>query len=227
MPFRVKICGVTNVSDAVAAVDAGADAIGLNFFSGSKRFITPAVARQIVTELRDQAVAVGVFVNEPAESICEICASTAIGTIQLHGDQWPDSTKLMVGFGLDGVTIIRALGFGPRGLHAIYEGMFAPGGLAADAVLVDAAVGGLYGGTGQTIDWDRVANYEQSIGKVPLILAGGLTPDNVAEAIRIVRPHAVDVASGVESSPGKKDRAKMRDFIAAALAAFSDQPAQP
>jgi phosphoribosylanthranilate isomerase len=221
MDFRVKICGITNLDDALWAVDAGADAIGLNFYPRSKRFVTPEVASQIVTDVGDQAAAVGVFVNETAESICQICNSTAIGIIQLHGDQWPDSTKLMLGFGFDRVTIIRAIGFGPRGMSAVYKGMLDPGGLAADAVLVDASVSGLYGGTGQTIEWNRVANYEDSIGNVPLILAGGLTPDNVADAIRIVRPHAVDVASGVESSPGKKDASKMREFVAAARAAFS------
>jgi phosphoribosylanthranilate isomerase len=218
--FRIKICGITNVEDATAAVDAGADAIGLNFYGGSKRFIEPRAARRIVDAAGREAEMVGVFVNEPASTICEIANNATLRTIQLHGEKWPNLTHLLVGFGVDSVSIIRAHSFGPRGLDAVYESIFFPCGMAADSILVDASVAGMHGGTGQTINWNALVNYEQAIGKVPLILAGGLTPDNVAEAIRIVQPHAVDVASGVESAPGKKDPHKVRDFIAAAKAAF-------
>jgi phosphoribosylanthranilate isomerase len=228
MAFSVKICGITNRQDAQAAADAGADAIGLNFYEGSKRFVSNDAARDIVVAVGERVQPVGVFVNSPAQAICEICSHVGLNTIQLHGDQRPERLKLIIGLhdlgGHDpSLSIIRAHSFGPRGMTAVYEDMFDATGDAADAVLVDAAVSGMYGGTGQTIDWDRLANFEVSIGRMPLILAGGLPPENVAEAIRTVRPHAVDVASGVEISPGKKDHAKMRDFVAAARGAFESK----
>src|SRR5688572_11110679 len=219
MDFRVKICGITNVDDALAAVEAGADAIGLNFFSGSKRFVDSETARQIVGTIGDRAEPVGVFVNAAASAVCDVCREMPLNTIQLHGEKRPDWAELVIGLGDPNLAIIRAHSFGKRGIEAISDDLFDASGDAADAVLVDASVTGMYGGTGQTIDWTRLAGFEKSVGRVPLILAGGLTPENVAEAIRIVRPHAVDVASGVESSPGKKDPIKMRDFVAAARAA--------
>jgi phosphoribosylanthranilate isomerase len=227
MKFRIKICGVTNIADAQAAAEAGADAIGLNFYQGSKRFISAEAARQVADAVRHSAEPVGVFVNAPASFICETCREVILNTVQLHGEERPDSCKLLIGLrqlGLDypdlSLSIIRAHSFGEGGLQSVYKDMFDSSGEAADAVLVDAAVSGMYGGTGQIIDWRQLVGYEASIGRVPLILAGGLTPDNVAEAIRVVRPQAVDVASGVESSPGKKDHAKVRDFVTAAREAF-------
>jgi phosphoribosylanthranilate isomerase len=167
-----------------------------------------------------------VFVNESVQAICETCRLASLTTVQLHGENRPDYHRLYLGLHDLGVrypnlSIIRAHRFEERGLEAIYEDIFDDSGQAADAVLVDTAVSGLYGGTGQTLDWNHLINYEDAIGRVPLILAGGLTPDNVAEAIRVVRPHGVDVASGVEASPGKKDLAKVRDFVAAAREAFA------
>jgi phosphoribosylanthranilate isomerase len=223
--FRIKICGITNVADALAAADAGADAIGLNFYCDSKRFINVDQAQQIVAASSDRTKPVGVFVNESVEAICYTCRASNLRTIQLHGDKRPDCVTLLIslhelGASAPDLSIIRAHNFGARGMEAVYEDMFDARGHAADALLVDTAVPGMYGGTGQTLDWNRLVKFEDSIGKTPLILAGGLTPDNVAEAIRIVRPHGVDVASGVESSPGKKDHAKVRDFVAAAREAF-------
>jgi phosphoribosylanthranilate isomerase len=223
--FRVKICGITNVADALAAADAGADAIGLNFYRDSKRFISADLALQVVIANSNRTEPVGVFVNESVEAICHTCHSAKLATIQLHGDKRPDCVKLLtclhdLGTSAFNLSIIRAHSFGARGMEAVYEDLFDAAGDAADAVLVDAAVTGMYGGTGQTFDWTRLVNFEMSIGRVPLILAGGLTPDNVAAAIRVVRPQAVDVASGVELSPGKKDHAKVRDFVAAAREAF-------
>jgi phosphoribosylanthranilate isomerase len=167
-----------------------------------------------------------VFVNESVEAICHTCYAANLTTIQLHGEKRPDSVTLLTGLhelgaSAPNLSIIRAHSFGARGMKAVYEDIFDLRGDAADAVLVDATVPGVYGGTGQSIDWHRLVDFEDSIGQVPLILAGGLTPDNVAQAIRIVRPHGVDVASGVESSPGKKDHAKVRDFVAAAREAFA------
>jgi phosphoribosylanthranilate isomerase len=166
-----------------------------------------------------------VFVNESVEAVCHTCHAANLTTIQLHGEKRPDFVKLLTGLHDLGVNtpnlfIIRAHRFGERGLDALYADIFDIRGDAADAVLVDAAVPGMHGGTGQTIDWHRLVNYQESIGRIPLILAGGLTPENVAEAIGVVRPYGVDVASGVESSPGKKDHSRVRDFVAAAREAF-------
>jgi phosphoribosylanthranilate isomerase len=220
MDFRIKICGVTSVNDAAAAVEAGADALGLNFYRGSKRFVDSELARQIVAGVGERAEPVGVFVNADASTVCDVCRQMSLNTVQLHGEKRPGRAELIAGLRNANLAIIRAHSFGERGVEAMYHDMFDASGDAADAMLVDALATGMYGGTGQTIDWARLAGFEKSIRPMPLILAGGLTPENVAEAIRIVRPHAVDVASGVESSPGKKDPAKMRDFVAAARSAF-------
>jgi phosphoribosylanthranilate isomerase len=218
--FKIKICGVRSVADAVAAADAGADAIGLNFYPHSKRFIEPALARQIVDAVGERAEMIGLFVNERAPTIGETCRTASLQIVQLHGDESPEFGALTREFRESPFQIIRAHNFGPRGMAGVYATMFDASGQAADAVLVDASVTGQFGGTGHTVDWSQLVTFEESIGKMPLILAGGLTPENVSEAIRIVRPHAVDVASGVESAPGKKDMAKMRDFVAAAREAF-------
>jgi phosphoribosylanthranilate isomerase len=223
--FHIKICGITNVPDAIVAADAGADAIGLNFYRGSKRFINSDIAPEIAVAIKERVEPVGVFVNECVKAICEACRGASLTTVQLHGEKRPNWFQLYAGLHELGIrfpnlSIIRAHCFGHRGFEAVYEDMFDAHGHPADAVLIDTAVSGMFGGTGQTMDWNRLVNYEDSIGKLPLILAGGLTPDNVTEAIRTVRPHGVDVASGVECAPGKKDHAKVRDFVAAARDAF-------
>jgi phosphoribosylanthranilate isomerase len=225
MQFRVKICGITSVADAEAAVEAGADAIGLNFFSGSRRHIQIAEAQRISAALRSETHRVAVFVNASAEEIRQIGRDVSIHLIQLHGDEPP----AFLGQLNRDFDIIRARRLDDRGTAAIAEDIKAcceQAGMGPDAILVDAAAVGQFGGTGHTLDWKQLADHRAWSGTYPLILAGGLTPENVAEAIRIVRPQAVDVASGVESSQGKKDRAKLRDFIAAARAAFSNLPAQ-
>jgi phosphoribosylanthranilate isomerase len=220
MAFNIKICGVTRVDDAIAAINAGADAVGLNFYLASKRCINVDVARQIVDAIGSRAEIVGVFVNESADRIRTTCRDTGLQSIQLHGDEPPEFLRRLN----KDHRVIRARRIDERGLSAIAEDLKTCcdlSGRKPDAVLVDAAVAGQFGGTGLTFDWHKLANYRAQLGSVPLILAGGLIPENVAEAIRIVRPHAVDVASGVESTPGKKDTAKMRDFVGAARAAFA------
>jgi phosphoribosylanthranilate isomerase len=220
MAFRIKICGITSVDDALAAVDAGADAIGLNFYAGSPRCTNIRDAVQIAEALQGDALRIAVFVNESAATIRHVSAEANILRVQLHGDEPP---ALVANLQTD-LEVIRARRLDERGTKPIQDDIAACRALcgrAPNAVLMDAATAGQFGGTGKTVDWARVANYQQWLGDVPLILAGGLTPENVAEAIRIVRPQAVDVASGVESAPGKKDPAKMRDFVAAARAAFS------
>ena len=220
--FRIKVCGITNVRDAVAAVDAGVDAIGLNFYEKSPRCVSIAEARRISDTVNLPAGPVGVFVNHDVEQIREICSQTNLHVIQAHGDESPEALKPLAErdrviwarrYGSDVKDVVGQL------LRDVLNYATVVGHGPA-ALLIDAAVPGQYGGSGTTVSWDALAEYRSRLGDTPLILAGGLTPDNVAEAIRIVRPHGVDVASGVESSPGKKDPVKVRDFIAAARAAF-------
>jgi phosphoribosylanthranilate isomerase len=218
MKFRIKICGVTNIADAQAAADAGADAIGLNFYGASPRHLSSDAAQYIAEELKGDVERVGVFVNAPDDAIREICKDASMGIVQLHGDEPPSILGKLSRF-----EVIRARRLDARGIAAIEDDLQActdAAGSPPNAVLIDAAAAGQYGGTGTTVDWRQLAGHESMLS-VPLILAGGLTPENVAEAIRIVRPQAVDVASGVESSPGKKDHAKVRDFVAAAREAFA------
>jgi phosphoribosylanthranilate isomerase len=236
--FRIKICGITNVDDATAAVEAGADAIGLNFYAKSVRHIDVAAARRITDALYDWAgdrrdkpkwpdnliYPVGVFVNHTADEVRQAFSEARLVVAQLHGDEPPS----MVGELAD-VIVLRVQRWHGHGLAQVADDLAACREAASAAgskmatpcgVLLDAAATGAYGGTGTALPWNEIASDREQLGDTPLILAGGLTPDNVAEAIRIVRPHAVDVASGVESAPGKKDPHKVRDFIQAAKAAF-------
>jgi phosphoribosylanthranilate isomerase len=222
--FRIKICGITNVADALAAADAGADTIGLNFYPKSSRFIEADVAWPILRAVPPQLGRVGVVVNENAEAINRLLlqlgsiAPSGLQAIQLHGDEPPEILGA-----IRAKHLIRARRFTDDGIAAIAADLEACDKMRRlpDAVLVDAATPGRYGGTGTTVSWSDLADHRRWLHNVPLILAGGLTPDNVAEAIRVVRPHGVDVASGVELSPGKKDHAKVRDFVAAAREAFA------
>ncbi len=199
-PARVKICGITRLYDALAAVDLGADAIGLNFWPGSKRFIAPADARAIVSRLPPFVAAVGVFVDPTREEVLRARDLSGVGVVQLHGDEPPE---LCASIPLPVVKAIRVSGSHALAALASYE---------VRAFLLDAP-GPDYGGSGDVFDWKLAAGAAR---EVPVILAGGLHPGNVAEAIRAVRPWAVDVASGVESAPGVKDAEKMRLFIARA-----------
>lgn len=222
--FRIKICGITNEADALAAAHAGADTIGLNFYPKSPRFIEPEIAWTILTAVPPQLGRVGVVVNENTETVNRLLLKlgsilpSGLQAIQLHGDEPPEILRE-----IRAKHLIRARRFTEEGIAAIAADLEACDKMRRlpDAVLVDAATPGRYGGTGTTVSWSGLADYRRWLHNVPLILAGGLTPENVAEAIRIVRPHGVDVASGVESSPGKKDHAKVRDFVAAAREAFA------
>jgi phosphoribosylanthranilate isomerase len=221
--FRIKICGVTNVQDAAAAVDAGADAIGLNFYQKSSRHIGIDAARKIADALGDSVARVGVFVNQIESEIDLARDAVGLWYVQLHGDESPESIQSLA----QRYDIIWARRYPRTELDVVgqilrdilqYTSVV---GWQPQGTLIDAAAPGQYGGSGETVSWDALRDYRARLGDVgTLILAGGLTPDNVAEAIHIVRPAAVDVASGVESSPGKKDHIKVRDFIQAAQAAF-------
>ena len=222
--FRIKICGITSVADAIGAADAGADTIGLNFYPKSSRFIDATTASTILRAVHPRLGRVGVVVNETADALnqmlaqFEVDAQPGLHAIQLHGDEPP-----AILMSIRAKYLIRARRFTDQGIAPIAADLEACDKMRRlpDAVLIDAATPGRYGGTGTTVSWSGLADYRRWLHNVPLILAGGLTPDNVAEAIRVVRPHGVDVASGVEASPGKKDHAKVRDFAAAAREAFS------
>lgn len=204
MPVRVKICGITNVADAVAAVDAGADALGFMFFENSKRHVSSAVAAEIIRELPPFVSKVGVFVNPSADFVHDAIATSGIDTLQFHGEEPPE---FCVQFALK---VIKA--FRVRNSESLRECL----SYLNHAWLLDSFVEGAHGGTGTSFNWD--AAVEATRFSRMVILAGGLKVETVADAIRKVRPYAVDVSSGVESAPGKKDHSKVRDFIMAAKA---------
>lgn len=253
MPFQIKICGVTTVDDAIFAVQNGADAIGLNFYEKSSRYVCPPGhlnhssnadvtkddATKIVDSVRQLAESqsgtaakiVGVFVNLNPKQVVAIASRLGLDGIQLHGDEpvsdlaeirelmGPKSSELLV----------RAVRTNPSSNHQSEPeqeivrieteiNQWAQAGV--DAVLLDAAVAGEFGGTGKSVDWFSVPKITSP---VPIILAGGLTSQNVAEAIRCSQAHAVDVASGVESGPGKKDDLLVAQFIESARVALNRQ----
>lgn len=197
---RVKICGVTRLEDALAAVRLGADALGFNFWPRSKRFVTPAAAREIVRRLPPFVTAVGLFVDPSRDEVLRAVDAAGVGMAQLHGDEPPD---LCLSLPVPVLKAIRVTDANSLAQLASYEVR----GFVLDAPS-DA-----YGGSGTTFDWSLAAAVAR---EMPVVLAGGLTPENVAEAVRTVRPWAVDVASGVESAPGRKDEVLMRRFIDAA-----------
>jgi phosphoribosylanthranilate isomerase len=206
--LRVKICGVTNEADARQAALLGADAVGLNFYPGSPRCVIPETAQFILRELPPFVAAVGVFVDVPlSRAFQRVQTLGRIGTIQWHGtnrelsDAYP--FHLIAAFPIRDASSLQAI--------QRYLDTCRPLGRLPSALLLDGHAAGQHGGTGQAAPWQLLAGYQPG---VPIILAGGLTPDNVAEAVRIVRPYGVDVASGVEHSPGHKDPEKMRRFIA-------------
>jgi phosphoribosylanthranilate isomerase len=213
----VKICGVTCAEDALVVAAAGADAIGLNFYPQSRRYVEPGRAEAIVAELPADLWKVGLFVNATAEQINGICQYLALDLIQLHGDEPPELVAE-----LQGRVIVRAFRCGPAGLGPAsdYLERCQTLGSAPDFVLLDAFQPNQYGGTGRTADWGRLQSELARLGGVPWVLAGGLNPENVSEAIRRFRPDGVDTASGVERDAGRKDPQRVREFVRAALAAW-------
>lgn len=210
--FRIKICGITNLADAQVAIDAGADALGLNFYEKSPRFVERGVAGAIATACREAGVKpIGVFVNQPANRVMLDALQIPLAAVQIHGDEPPEYMNDI----LPALPVIVALRLSAASGLALPTFPRPPA-----AVLADAAAPGQYGGTGHKLDWHGLVNWPAKTLGIPLILAGGLTPENVNAAIRICHPAGVDTASGVELSPGKKDPSKVRDFIAAVNAAF-------
>jgi phosphoribosylanthranilate isomerase len=205
MSTRVKICGITNLADAQVAVEAGADALGFNFYEKSPRFIPTKTAAEISRALPLFTLRVGVFVNPSEELVRRAIGECGLGLLQFHGDEPPE---FCLQFGLMNMKAFRVRNAGSLKELPKYQ---------TDAWLLDAYSSDTLGGTGERFNWD-LAVEAQKFGK-PVFLAGGLTPENVADAIRRVQPFGVDVSSGVESSPGKKDHGKIRAFIAAVRAA--------
>lgn len=215
--FRVKICGIRTPHDGMTAVAAGADAVGLNFFRGSRRFIEPRQAKAVVEPLPPIAKKVGVFVNASAVEIRQTASLVGLDIIQLHGDEPPETVAELAD-----LPVIRAFRLGSLGWEpwCRYLDRCRQLGRLPSAVLVDAFQQGQYGGTGKSPDWTVVGQYRGLGTGIPLILAGGLTHENVAAAIAAVQPNGVDTASGVESAPGLKDAAKVAAFVTAARQAF-------
>jgi phosphoribosylanthranilate isomerase len=198
--MKVKICGITGYDDAVMALDAGADALGFNFFPPSPRYIDPAAARAVIRRLPPFTVTVGLFVNVPEpEKVKETAGVAGVEVLQLHGDESPEYCRSLSDFPL-----IKVLRIGDRPLDQNLDRY------PVQAFLLDVKDDLLFGGTGMSFDWNLAQGLDRSR---PIILAGGLRSDNVQEAIRKVRPYAVDVCSGVEKEPGKKDKAKLAAFM--------------
>jgi phosphoribosylanthranilate isomerase len=198
---KIKICGIKTVNDALAAMDAGADMLGFNFYPKSLRYVSVGQCRDIMSVMRKYGhiLYVGVFVNASVAEVRAALETCALTLAQLHGDETPEMLNSLYG------KAFKAF----RGVPLSLNGFARE---EAPAFLVDASVKGAYGGTGVKADWPGAA---QLATQYPLLLAGGLTPENVAEAVRRVKPWGVDVASGVESVPGEKDPKKMNAFVQA------------
>jgi phosphoribosylanthranilate isomerase len=205
METRVKICGITNLADAKAAAEAGADALGFIFYEKSPRFVSIEAAGEISKQLGSSPMRVGVFVNAPVEFIMRAITEAGLTLLQFHGDEPPD---FCVQFGLMSMKAFRI-----RDAASLKE---IPN-YKTDAYLLDAFSSTTLGGTGEVFNWN-LAIEAQQFGK-PIFLAGGLTAENVADAVQTVQPFGVDVSSGVERAPGKKDHDQVRAFINAAKAA--------
>lgn len=198
---RVKVCGITNWTDARLAVDAGADALGFNFYPLSPRCLTPAGAWGIIHRLPPFVEAVGVFVNWSSEAVDAMARAVGLSAVQLHGDEPPAVVAKLAG----ARPVIKAFRV-RHGFQLAVLGRYRP----ASAFLLDGFSKGLRGGTGKRFDW-RIARQARRYGRI--ILAGGLGPENVAQAIGEVQPFAIDVCSGIEAKPGKKDPARLRELM--------------
>lgn len=197
---KIKICGITNLEDALIAANSGADALGFIFYKESKRYVDPEVVKGVISALPPFITTVGVFVNQSVDEISEIKDVTGINMAQLHGDETPEFASSLP------LEVIKAIRFKDKSdLERVAQ-------YSAQAILFDTYSDTEYGGTGRSLDWGILKDL--SLPK-KIILSGGLNPGNVAEAAKIVKPYAVDVSSGVEAEPGKKDHKKIKEFIEA------------
>ena len=218
--FRIKICGITTTKDSQLIALAGADAVGLNFFPDSSRYLAPDAAEKIAATIPPKLQRVGVFVNASNEFIQQTAANLALNYVQLHGDEPPGAIASLT------MPVIKAFRLGEAGAEPIasYLAECRSLGTLPAAILVDASRPGQFGGTGETVDWKEVRALKERLGEIPLVLAGGLTPFNVSEAIATAHPDAVDVASGVEGKTGSKDLMLVRAFVTSARKAFDMGP---
>jgi phosphoribosylanthranilate isomerase len=220
LPFRIKICGVTTADDAAAVEQFGADAIGLNFYPKSKRYLDPKQAVAVAASISSKVTKVGVFVNSPAEEIRAVFWQVGLDVVQLHGDEPAEILSE-----LNGLPTIRALQWKNDGGASIdvFLDECAKSRYQPIALLIDAHHPTEFGGTGSIADWSAIARWKQTRKPIlPIILAGGLQPANVACAIETVGAEGVDTASGVETSPGRKDAKLVADFVRASKRAFSN-----
>lgn len=215
-----KICGIRDVDSAREVAAAAPDAVGLNFYPYSSRFVEVEAARRIVEMLPATVRPVGVFVNHTVADVLRTCAEAGIATVQLHGDETPEFVAALHAADPE-LAIVRAFRVSEDGLESVSRDLAAIRGLGTPlfACLIDSRVPGQYGGTGTVAPWEMIRREYDGANRPPLILAGGLTPDNVAEAVRTVQPWGVDVAGGVENSPGVKDPAAVVRFMTSARAA--------
>lgn len=213
----VKICGVRDVATLREVIAAGADAVGLNFYAPSPRSVSVDAARALAREGVGHIERVGLFVNHPLEFVLATARDCQLDTVQLHGDE---PVELIAAVARE-FPVLRAFRVGPAGLGPVADELarLQAAGVRLRGALVDAQVAGAYGGTGQVAPWDLLRTGWDRTHWPPLILAGGLTCENVADAIRVVRPWGVDVAGGVESSKACKDPARVREFVARAQGA--------
>ncbi len=205
---RIKICGIRTVNDALAAMDAGADLLGFNFYPKSPRYIDVGTCRNIMSVMQKYGhiTYIGLFVNASVAEVRTTIETCGLSLAQLHGDETSEMLDALNG------KAFKAFRGVPQSINGFARS-------DAPALLVDAAVKGAYGGTGVTADWSAAAELAKQYS---MLLAGGLTPENVADAVRQVKPWGVDVASGVESSPGQKDPSKMKAFVQAVRSAARD-----
>ena len=207
----IKICGIKTLNDALNAIVAGADYLGFNFYPKSVRFIEKETCAEITSALKrehPQIKLVGVFVNSPVDEVKNILETCHLDLAQLHGDETPELLESFSGKAFKAIRLSASTAVD----ESVFPFLKSVPESASPAFLIDAAVKGIYGGSGVTADWSAAAELAK---KYPLLLAGGLTPENVADAVWQVKPWGVDVASGVESAPGEKDASKMSAFVKA------------
>lgn len=207
---RVKICGITNEADAAAAIQAGADALGVNFYRQSPRHVDLSVANEWLSRLPGDILRIAVLVNPTIEEALALAAMPFIDALQLHGDESPEFCRMLAERGFQFMKAIRVRDDASLGRMPSYS---------TPTILLDSYTPG-FGGSGQVFPWHLAARLVETRPDLQIVIAGGLTPENVIDAIRQVHPTAVDVTSGVESAPGRKDSAKLKAFVDAARAAM-------
>jgi phosphoribosylanthranilate isomerase len=205
--LRVKICGLTTPQDAAAAIEFGADALGFNFYRGSKRYLEMDSVGGWIGALPAEAEKVAILVNPSWDEVRAACGIAGITSLQLHGAETPEFCRRLVE---ERIRFEKAVPVTNRGSLAVLPDFF------TRTILLDSGGKQEFGGSGRTFPWDIASEFVRTNPHLRVVLAGGLTPENVAQAVAIVRPFGVDVTSGVESSPGRKDHGRLREFIAAA-----------